>query len=479
METDDFTQRFVLMEDELSLFDIEIDGIPIWERIRYKVYYSLERDGSETNAIDTDTRPFLKISDKYREVIQGVSLWGKNLFVKNPYVASDCDYLFWGHQRRKQHNELWWDIYCDPIYDALNINSLHLEVAHKGENISHLSPAKTSDIRYIDFPVFTGTILRELFHKIYHINSTDIAQIERIEREIEARFDRSIDIKQIIKKKMLERKGRKKLYEILLRRHNPKIVFLVVSVFRDTFIESCKKFGTPVVELQHGGFGPDHPGYSFPGNRTKKTFPDYLFTFGEFWKDRMEFPIPKKNIYPVGYPYLSWQKEQYQDVSAKNSILFISQGPYGETITRFAADYAQLEEKYDVIVKLHPDESNNWKSEYPWLSDAPLTVIDGNEPPLYKLLSECTVQVGVNSTALYEGLLFSKRTYLFEQFSPMRTDHLVEQGQAQFVNTPKGLHSSLRKEWDTPQKDINYYFSKNPISNIKSAINDIHRRESI
>jgi hypothetical protein len=468
------------IEDKLSLFDIQIEGIPIWERVRYETYYELKRGSIESNTVHDNGKKFnLEIPKKYKRTIQGIGLWIKNLLIKNPYLSTECEYLFWGHQRRKLHDSLWWDIYCDPIYEELDLDVLHLEVAHKGDNVSHLTPAKTENIKYLDLHVFTGTIIRELLSERYPIKSSKIDEIRSAEEKINSEFDESVDLEQIIKNKLAERKGRKILYDILLKKLDPKLVILVVSVFRATFIESCKKHNIPTIELQHGGFGPDHPGYSFPGDKEKKTFPDYLFTFGEFWADRVEFPISDNNIYSVGYPYLQWQKERYDEIKHEKSILFISQGPLGKTVTKFASEYAEIEDEYEIIVKLHPDESDGWEIKYPWLTTAPLTVIDKNQPPLYKLLASSTVQVGVTSTVLYEGLTFNLETYLIDDFRPMRTDHLVSDGLAKFVGGPEDLFNTLRTEWSPEKIDSRYYFEENPCINIKNAIDDILRRESL
>jgi len=479
IETDQFTKHFMAVEKKLSLFEIQIDRIPIWERVRYEIYYDLKRDDSKSNNYSSNEDTTLKKLKPYYDDTKGISLWLTNLFIKNPYVSSECGFLFWGHQRRKLHDRMWWDIYCDPLHDEFDFDALHLEVAHKGKTVGHLTPAKTKNIKYLDFPVFTGTIVRELFGEHYPIKENKLNEIKSIEKEIAERFGKPVDLEGIVRKKLAERKGRKKLYDILLRRLEPEIVFLVVSAFRDTFIESCKDLNIPTIELQHGGFGPDHPGYSFPNNRVKETFPDYLFTFGEFWKDRVDFPIPDSDVYPVGFPYLQLQKDKYNKIQAEKTILFISQGPVGETITKFASKYAKIEDSYDVVIKLHPDEYNDWETKYPWLTTAPLTVVDKNEPPLYKLLASSTVQVGVTSTVVYEGLVFDLDTYLLDHFRPMRTDHLVDDGIARFVSSPENLYSALRTEWNPTGANMDYYFESQPFQKTEEAINDILQRESI
>jgi hypothetical protein len=390
------TQRFLQIEDEYNVFDIKPEGVPIWERIRFNLHRQIKQQATDYGQAHTKTA-FTK--ETYG---RGVQLWAKNAIYKNPYFAGNHDILFYGHSRRKLNTEgLWEDIYCDPIYEESDINYLHIEEPYL---MDHKTPAKTENLRYIEFIHYTGAIRRNLGLSKVTITGTIRERLMEVNQALEAEFDVDIDIVTQAEKKLTRRDSILDLYKLFLRRVNPKIAVVVVSYGKHTFLEACHELGIPTVELQHGGFEPNHIGYAFPGDRSKETFPDYLFTFGDFWKERVKFSIPDENIYPVGYPYLEKQKEIYSSIKSEDSVLFISQGPIGEKLTKFAVEYAQLEDKYEVMIKLHPGEYDRWKESYPWLVDAPVTVIDGDEPPLYKLLATASVQVGVTSTVIYVGL---------------------------------------------------------------------------
>lgn len=456
--------NFFSFESDLSLFDIRIADIPIWERIRFPVWRAINEQIGASQA-------HTHVDHNIRSYISGTVSFLKNIVYKNPLLSGSQDLLFVGHERRKKESDgYWWDIYCDPIHESTDYEYVHLEFSYL---LDHLTPAKTERLRYLDLIQFGGTIQRKLGLKGPPIPSDIEDQLRNAETEIERRFGAQVDVVEFIRSILDRRMSTLWLYRRLLRRIDPEIVILTVSYGKEDLIEACKERKTPVVELQHGGFGPDHPGYSYPGDRTKETFPDYLFTFGDFWKERVEFPISNDRVYSVGYPYLERQRRRYRSIDTDDSVLFISQGPVGEELTKFAVTYAEIEDTYDVIVKLHPGEYDRWRETYPWLVDAPLTVIDGDDPPLYELLARNSVQVGVDSTVIYEGLTFGNETYLLKDFKPMRTEHLVEEGRASFVSSSTDLYEYVRTSQESPAIEVTHYFESDPIENIRTAIDEI------
>jgi hypothetical protein len=229
------------------------------------------------------------------------------------------------------------------------------------------------------------------------------------------------------------------------------------------------------VELQHGGFDKFHPGFSFPNNSCSDEFifADYIFTFGQFWKDRMKFPIPEKDVYPIGYPHLEKQVKRYRDTSQYKRILFISQGHIGKQFTKFASEYSRIEDEYEVIIKLHPSECQQWQTLYPWLKDSPLKVIDDDTPPLYKLLASSSIQVGVNSTVIYEGLCFKNRTFLLNLPGVDIMEELIKTSGISIIDSPSELYSATRKDYKKFEFEKEYFFKSNPIENFENSVDKI------
>jgi hypothetical protein len=455
-------EDFLRFEEKYSAFELRIEGIPIWERVRKQVYSKITSNSGDS----TERKDGL---DRIKAA-KGISLWIKNFVHKNPYFSGKHDYLFWGHQRRKlQDDGQWWDIYFDPIYEEIDLDHVHLEVAHWTD---HLTPAKTRNLRYIDMPVYTGTIARELFASRYSIDPESVSTLRSLEGALKRKFDTPIELLTMVREKLVQRKVRKPLYRLLLNRIQPKIVVLTVSYHRETFIEVCKDMNIPVVELQHGIIRPHHLGYSYPNNRSKHTFPDYLLVFGDYWKNTVEFPIPPENIYSVGYPYLDMMNEQYSSCKSTDQVIFISQPHIADQLTQFAVKFEEISD-FSSVYKLHPHEYENWEKRFPHLKRSPIQVVT-HEPRLYRLLSESTVQVGVNSTVLYEGLKFNLETFIFDDVD----NHTSNLGKTEYANYVTDIED-LQKSINSPESkklSTEVFFRTDPIKNVRTALSRIMKQ---
>ena len=394
----------------------------------------------------------------------------KNFFIKNPIFSPDTDLLFYGTGRRKKRQDgLWWDIYHDPIMNSIDKDCLLWERPY---NVSHLTPPKTSNIKYVDIIEYTGILLEKLGISKVRFSDGEVSLINEVEKELLSRFGSEMDLKSMIKEDLSIRKVRLPMYRRLIRKVDPNIALLINSYNgRETFVEACQQEDVPVVELQHGVIGRYHMGYSFP-RHNKNVFPDYFFSFGDFWSDSVDLPLSDEKIYPVGYPYLERKVDKYPGAREGDKVVFISQGTVGERLSRFAERLSEDQDlDEEVVYKTHPNEQNSWEEKYPWLVDSDVTVVTDN-PPLYQLFSECKRQVGVYSTALYEGLYFGLDTYILDAPGSEYMDYLIEEGHASLVSSVEE-YVSERDCSDTSQIDREYFFINNSVDRFNAAIDDI------
>jgi hypothetical protein len=450
-------------ETEYGLFDLRYDGVPVWERIRFNVYQRLQPETADGPA---ETSP----GDATGGEFEGLRLWARNLVRRNPFFADSTEVLFVGHPRRKlEPDGLWWDIYCDPLQQHCDIDSLHAETSYA---LRHRTPAKTSHLRYLDLIQYGGTIQRKLGFFEPEIPTQFRERLEDIERALEDRFETAVPFADIVKRELWNRRCRLWLYGRFLDKVSPRVAVVVVSYGKETFIEACHERDIPVVELQHGVIYPDHLGYAYPGERTKSLFPDYLLAWGSFWRNRVEFPIPEDRIIPVGYPYLDQHRQQYAEVEGADTILFLSQPNVGQTLSKFAirvANHSDVEA--EIIYKLHPDEWDGWEQEYPWLVKAQFDVAAEGGPPLYQLFGEAAVQVGVGSTAVYEGLAFGLRTFVFTDGDTTPLEPLLTEGVATGVDSAEELVTSLHE--DTAKFDREAYFAPDAMTQACETLESI------
>ncbi|WP_271969547.1 hypothetical protein [Halorubrum ezzemoulense] len=339
--------------------------------------------------------------------------------------------------------------------------------------LSHHSPAKTKNLRYLEFIHYGGTLQRKLGLRSPSLPDDVVSRLREAEAEIRRRFDIEVDIVSEARDALHVRNTTLPLYERLLDRVDPEVVVLVVSYGKGTFIEACKRKGIPVVELQHGVIYDHHFGYSYPEGETKTTFPDYLLTFGEFWNENARYPIPDDRVIPVGYPYLEERLDAYDDVERSEQLLFISQGTIGRELSRFALEVHEDDRiDHEVVYKLHPGEYDRWEEEYPWLAESDVRVIDDSEPPLYRLFAESSAQIGVGSTAVYEGLCFDLETFVFKPNGADVLWPLVEDGAASMIENVDELAGELRSSAGS-QFDREWFFKSDSVANMLEELERI------
>ena len=454
------------MEDELDLFDQRIGGVYFWERIRFSLHHEVLKSTGVIGQAHTQLER--TTANRSRSAFRSF----KNAFARNPYLAPRSDILFFGSPRRKLREDgKWWDIYCDPITEHMGKSYVYFESAYLN---GHLTPAKTDNIWYLDFPLYLAAARRKLNLVRFSLTGSERQLLKDIQEQITARFCLSIDLEKMVERDLLIRKSVFPVYRALLKKVKPRLAFVVCSYGKETFIEACKSMGIPVAELQHGVISPYHLGYSFPGpRRVKRTFPDYLFSFGDFWKMGVEYPISSDRICSVGYPYFEDEAKQYARLAKKNQIVFISQGTVGKEMSRFAV---QLSARNDfplkIIYKLHPGEYARWRKEYPWLVGANIQVVGDDRLPLYRLFAESKIQVGVNSTAIYEGLNFGVQTILLDLPGVEYMDHLVKENVGRVVASPSELMQQTR-ETTVAEIQTENFFKPDSLNNIRLSIEEL------
>lgn len=458
-----FHRSFFELEERLSLFEWRVDGIPLWERLRTSVYRSILDSigihGTRHNAAEKTTTNILK----------GAYLWARNIALRNPLVGSEHDILVWGHQRRKQLNDgYWWDIYTDPLFDALNLDYQQIETSYQ---LNHHRPAKTPNLDYLDLITYSSTIYRKLSRGDGRLDSP---MVDTIEEQLAEEFDADIDVGRLAYEEITDRKVYLPLYQRILSRVDPEIALTVVGYSKETFIEACRREGIPVVELQHGFLGDYHIGYTLPDGITKDYKPDYMFSFGPYWTDAVPM-FDTDEVFNVGYQHLEQEYNQYSDTQDQNELLFISQGVHGRELSQIAVDLAtEKSHDFSIIYKLHPTEYNHWKEEYPRLVESGVEVAQGNVD-LYELQARACAQFGVNSTALFEGIRFGTPTVLFETNGICSMNRFITEYDIPVVSDADELLEVV-PTLDEQQVDPRMFFTENPSEKFEEAVETIRNK---
>lgn len=458
---------FLELEQSHDLYDIRIKGVPVWERVRKEVFDELVLQNVPP-AMTSDSEPSGKKTFFWEFLVNGGFL---DLILKNPLLASKHDLVFVNGRREKMGDGFWWNLYCDPVCEGSDLSCLHLDPSdHYRE-----SPLKTQSVRPVK-PLAVMGRMRELMRNHFDgVPESVTRRLVSLERDISSTFHRDIDVLDRVRRHFLRRSRLLPMYERTLQRVDPEVAVAIPSwAGREVFIEACKHTGVPVIEIQHGTPNKYHLGYSYP-NGTKEAFPDYLFTWGEFWTEDLKLPIPDERVFHVGFPALEMRRAEHPPDDRADRLVVISQPTVGKELSRLAVG---LEEHVGidlaVTYKLHPGEYSGWRDAYPWLDRSEVEVIGGDGQGLYQLFSQAKAQLGVYSTAIYEGLTYGLRTFLLDIEEIEFMDKLVVTGAVDTVSTADQVAKGL----DSPAKgevEIERLFRSNAIHNIRSRLNEVIR----
>ena len=402
----DICEVFWLLERKYNLLEFEIDGVKPWQFRRIQLYYMI----SEKTKVLEQAHAKLTKKDKI------FSLFGlvKNSIFYNPFFHKKTDILIFPHARSKKVNNIYIDIYTDYLEKEFidkDLNFCTMEGPFLGEHIRESNKNK----KYLDLIVLI-TNLGKQFIKV-KITDKDKLLISNLNKDIKEYFNIDFDIKIFFIEAIQRYKINYYLYTKLFQKLSPKELYVVISYAHGDLIKAAKDLNIITKEIQHGTFSQYHLGYSFPEQKIELDyFPDQLLVWNEYWKDMIKLPISNKNILVYPFQYLESQKNNYQKYKRNdNQMVVLSQGAIGEKMANVILENITLFKNYQIKYKLHPGEYDRWKS-YPSL--VKLSNLENVEIikdiNLYELFSKSSIQIGVFSTAIYEGVEFGCKTILID-----------------------------------------------------------------
>ncbi len=394
------------LEDKHDLLFFDIDGVKPWQYYRVGFYYIL------TQAVNLFQKPHTTLTKIQKLKYSFTYL--KNAIISNPFLARPVDIVIIPHNRVRKVNNKWIDIYTYYFEKHLlnnGVNFLELELPYLGKHFKETISYR----KYLDLIILSSYTFMP-FVKV-DITEKQKKLIHEIEFAIKKELRNSIDLLSKFILLIKKFKIRYFLFKKLLKSLKSKQLYLVVSYDKGDFIKAAKDVDVETIEFQHGTFSKYHLGYYFPLLTEKlEYFPDKFYVWSDYWKNIIEFPISKNNVIVYGFPYLQEMKNRYKNISKKKGLMVIlSQGALGEQIAKKICDNWDFFKDYSIKYKLHPGEYGRWKT-YPslvkLLNKRNVEILE--EVDIYKLFAEAEYQVGVFSTALYEGIEFGCKTILLD-----------------------------------------------------------------
>lgn len=468
MQLDNFMNRFLKFEKKYKMFIVKINNVYIWHYLRFIVYNDLiKKEGYITSVRKNIQNRKSENSIEY--------IWKKYISC-NQFLARRKDVLIISHGRKYKYDNKYFKCPYTYLLDQ-NLKISHYILDGKTPDGKY-EIQRSHNILYYDIEEY-----KRFKHIKYSKESILKSEIDNnIIEPIETYFQLNIGLE--IKKKWANyinnfinlRKYYINYYSYMLKRIKPKIILIVYAYDFDRMIlcEVAHRFHLPVVELQHGTIGPMHIAYNFYKKLRLPSFPDYIFTFGQYEKKYTRFPISDSHVIPTGYPELEDNYNKYKKKKkSKKVILFISQTLV--KIAQFANIVAQSvdPDKYQVVFQLHPFEYLCWETTIgSYLTHPSIKVVGSFDRTIYESLAQADWVVGNYSTVLSEAQMFDVKVAVLKFDMYRVASFLYQNGYAILVDSPEQLIKEIEEDTFCPNREVSL-FEKNSLEKMQKSIDKI------
>lgn len=456
---------FISFETENALFDVQIKNKRFWDYVRYEVFYEIVH---RQHAFSWREKPRERYLRYAKELFYSIILSFK--IPRN--TCSKVDIFIVSYDRNNVMDGKEVNITFYPVVKAF----------HDRFKMLYVDPCSLDDRAE---KKYSCAILKSRkFHVTDKLKSLQISYAEQEEsaaadigRKLVKRFGIEVDMKTMLRSKFSFELTKYERYCRILEKFMPAVVVFADDGSQKGLIEAAHHFNIPAVDFQHSLVSDVNILYTYPPDIARcslSTLPDYVFSFGEFWHERFRLPAQKV---AVGFPYFEIRRKEVlsvkQNEEHKKSIIIISDQFSKQTYIRISLELSRLLPDYTLLYKLRADDYSRWQERYPpeFVSTPNIRVIDNNEITLYEYFSRSSYQIGVNSTAVYEGLGFGLITFILKEAWYEEMLPLIDGGCAFLVSESSDIAEKIRNnEIPSRMDSIAHIFKENSLKHTEEAI---------
>jgi hypothetical protein len=411
----DVTKKIIEIETEENLFDLKIEEVYVWELIRVKIYLILVNHYFEKNESISNKQTNIQ---NYRvKLSKLISKLYKNCYLifKYPYFPSrNVDSLVFESSRKILFNNEYIDPYTKFYVDELiqsNKTVVRYQSSYKYDRLQKKNKNKSIELIFLLSETNNCSSKNKFLE---HIEN----KIEELNKKFYEVFNYDLNLSSLIKNKLNQFKKRKRFFYKLLKKTNPKEIYIVNFCDKSALISASKELEIKIIDIQHGLISSDDIIYHYSDEQKNKLhyFPDYFYAWDKIWKEICGIPLSEDKIKIIGNKYLEARKSNFNHITKEpKTIVIISQPGLTQQIAETTIEYIEIFKNYNVIYKLHPSEFaiQDQFDGLTKLKQLPFVNFASQHDDLYYLFSLSTFVLGVYSTALIEAIEFNCIIYLY------------------------------------------------------------------
>jgi len=211
-----------------------------------------------------------------------------------------------------------------------------------------------------------------------------------------------------------------------LKKTKPKIVIMLwhYNFWNFALTYACKNLKIPVVEFQHGIVSKHHLAYIYEKVNNRDLFPDYLFTFGDFFTNEIKANsdvFKPENIKSVGLPFLEEKiKAKFNPtgelanfIKDDKIIVVMSQKTIRIELQKFILELSKsLPKNYKILYKTHPTETDYSKFYKSFKNIKNIYLLANSKYNSLDLIKIADIHTTVHSTTVFEAIALRKISIL-------------------------------------------------------------------
>ncbi len=467
-------EHFLALEEREGLWDRSLAGCGYWQYLRVPVFYDIATQCGQLGKLQ-NLEPKRYVAEGVRQVKD----LGRILRRYDHTRVTPADLLFLNHTRHYPLEQRLVSPYTHFLLEDLPATYWDFQFSDRG--LHHVNDG-LERVLYLDALYQSGYKAYALLWRWRSLRGEIRKSAIQLERTLRAEFGVSGGaprLDRLIWNAVRVHNGWGPLCDRLLERARPRLIVNVVHYSWPwiAFTLRARQKGIPVAELQHGAVSAEHIAYRLASGRSSPSAPDYFLSFGKYWSERVSaLNLPAQRTPAIGFAWLEARRPPARQPRAAHSqkmLLVLSQSSIGVELSRFVALAApRLRELgWSIVYRLHPGETHGWSERMPWLLGAGVSICQ-SEVSLYERFSEATAQLGVYSTALYEGLAFGLPTLIARLPGSDALADLVDVGVAHFVSTPEELAAAVSRAASSPLPlaDVERFWEPAATRNFRSFV---------
>lgn len=442
-------QELDKLEQQAGLYEVEIEGIPIWRIVRFEIRLKV------LNKMNGFKNKSVGIKLNKIELLKYFILSFFNI-LKLFFYSKNVNNIVVAFPRLFEINNFYIDKFTDPVISGSNLINDSIIFQHSFGNKHYKNRKKYCSLYYLDFIDIFSRILSFFFSFLYLF--FNLKKISALQKKTKAVYPQINLSKFFLARRIFTFVISSKFYSIILFKLKPNNIFLVNREMFNFVVYAAKKRKIKVFEFQHGITQTETPMYTGP--YLSNFDPDFFLTFGEAWKNAF-FGIPQEKIFNIGWAYKDYVKNIKVEIedSKSDTFLVISSPSITQKIIDFVSKACEFNANFKFDIRLHPQEKLSLELENFINNNKNINIISNREDSIFSI-KKYNIIIGDNSSVLYEAISLGKKVgkINFEGIFTRNVDDDLKNGFF-IINNFSDLERSL--SFETQMSNEHYYSTFN------------------